>query len=91
MEDEERRLAATFALSDGEVERFLALFRSLDADGDGTVSVAEVASLLARTGVRDDGELEKWVREMDVNGDGTLDLTEFLQLVCSSSRMQDLR
>jgi len=57
-------------------ERLEATFNMLDRDGDGTISVDEIKSMLK---IQDDNEATfvSMVNEMDLDGDGEITFAEF--------------
>mgnify|MGYP002632139099 CR=1 FL=1 len=54
-----------------------AVFAALDADGDGTLSCAELSSRLSDFGLGDEEIAELFLR-LDTNGDGKIDSEEWL-------------
>jgi urea transporter/Ca2+-binding EF-hand superfamily protein len=88
----------TDAATDPESQRIRLLFRRLDRDGDGTLSLAELRGGLPSTGLAEAAEaahgsaigtqLERILDAMDLDRDGRVDLQEFTELIV---RLQRLR
>jgi len=54
------------------------IFDDFDADGGGTIDIAEFGDLLASSGLYfSEQDIDRICREMDVNGDGEIDFEEF--------------
>ena len=80
LEKEAQELAANAEaesqLDDKEVRQ---LFRSIDADGGGSLDKLEVKTLLTRLGLEvDDESVDRVMTQMDPDGDGEVTLPEFL-------------
>ncbi|XP_010553277.1 PREDICTED: calmodulin-like [Tarenaya hassleriana] len=69
-------------LSDQQVAEFQEAFCLLDGDGDGCITISELANAiktLIKNPTRE--ELQFMIREVDVNGNGTIEFGEFLNLM----------
>ncbi|KXZ53910.1 hypothetical protein GPECTOR_6g828 [Gonium pectorale] len=60
-------------------ELLQAAFRSMDADGNGKISVAELGAELRRMGIADDAR--ELLATADEDGDGTISYQEFRNLI----------
>ena len=59
-------------------------FEVFDADGDGTISKAELKQALCHSGYRiTEAEFEEVFNETDTNGDGEIDFEEFVAMLTS--------
>lgn len=66
-------------LSDEHTRALRDIFRTLDADNDGMLSIEDLKDGLAMAGVTEDvPDLEQIVDGLDLNGTGCVDYTEFL-------------
>merc|ERR1719277_2167640 len=65
-------------LQDDEIGALQSAFRSLDRDGDGMLSPADVRACLAASGVSMSPALEELLQSVDSDGSGYLDYTEFI-------------
>ena len=71
-------------LTPAKALHFRAIFRGLDFDGSGTISLDEMAEAIEYVGkhepecVQHPDEINKFFRSMDVDGNGAIDLGEFL-------------
>ncbi|KAE8954079.1 hypothetical protein PR003_g21288, partial [Phytophthora rubi] len=58
------------------------IFRMVDADGSGTISVDEFVSIFRTLGqALDHDDVRELVYQMDRNGDGKIDLEEFSKML----------
>lgn len=72
-----------------EVDGLHALFKDMDEDGSGQITLEELAHGLERHGAHlAKAEVEELMREMDVSGDGTIDYTEFLAATVHLSKIE---
>ena len=75
-------------LTDEQVADFKETFQLFDKDGDGTISVAELGTVLRALGQNpSDKELQEMISEVDEDGNGSIDFPEFLSLM--SKKIQD--
>eukprot|EP00931_Biecheleriopsis_adriatica_P093302 TRINITY_DN67047_c0_g1_i1.p1 TRINITY_DN67047_c0_g1~~TRINITY_DN67047_c0_g1_i1.p1 ORF type:complete len:523 (+),score=139.81 TRINITY_DN67047_c0_g1_i1:28-1569(+) len=65
-------------LPDDQIESLQSTFRSLDKNGDGTLSLEEVREAMVKQGLQPPKALEDILQAVDCNGSGSLDYTEFL-------------
>jgi len=57
-------------------------FDSFDRDGDGHITVSELAQVVASIGERaTDAELKKYIAEVDADNNGTIEFDEFIKFV----------
>lgn len=66
-----------------------AAFHAFDADGSGSITKAELASVLQREDMQefmDDGDVDAILKQNDVNKDGVISFEEFTKLMKSKSR-----
>ena len=75
-------MSSQFTLSDEDINRIRAQFRTLDQNGDGSITVTEMRQALSAAGqdytVKD---VQKMVNKADKNGDGRVVWEEFLELM----------
>ena len=65
------------------------LFKSIDADGSGTITVEEMKNALNQWGHKmADGELETLMQIADVDGDGLIDYNEFVAATMHMSKLE---
>lgn len=65
-------------LPDDEIEELQSTFRSLDRNGDGTLSLEEIREGMVKQGLKVPKALEDILQAVDCNGSGSLDYTEFV-------------
>eukprot|EP00927_Polykrikos_kofoidii_P073193 TRINITY_DN69264_c0_g1_i1.p1 TRINITY_DN69264_c0_g1~~TRINITY_DN69264_c0_g1_i1.p1 ORF type:complete len:566 (+),score=114.07 TRINITY_DN69264_c0_g1_i1:117-1700(+) len=65
-------------LPDSQIEQLQKTFRSLDKNGDGTLSFEEIKDGLVRQGMKVPKAFDEILRHVDCNGSGSLDYTEFV-------------
>lgn len=65
-------------LPDDQIDSLRAMFRSLDSNGDGTLSLEEIRQAMMQQGLMPAKALEDLLSAVDCNGSGSLDYTEFL-------------
>lgn len=65
-------------LSEQTIEKLKGVFRSLDANGDGTISAHDIHEGLLKANVDVPADLDEILKEMDSDGSGVIDYTEFL-------------
>jgi Ca2+-binding EF-hand superfamily protein len=71
-----------------DFDNMVALFRTLDHDGDSRISVSDLEGLLStagNTGALSRSEAEQIVQQADSDQDGVVSLTEFVEMLSSSS------
>lgn len=65
-------------LPDEEIESLQNIFRSLDKNGDGTLSVEEIRDGMVKQGLKVPKTFEDILKGIDSNGSGELDYSEFV-------------
>lgn len=65
-------------LHDDKVESLQKLFKSLDANGNGTLSAGEIRAAMEKQGMQVPQGFEELIKSVDCNRSGHLDYTEFL-------------
>lgn len=85
-----------FLTPSDEIKEMKNLFKSLDKNGDGTLSLTEMLDGFNKAfGAASDGfELKTVLKEMDTNGDGVVTYEEFLRVVVNKNSLineQNLR
>lgn len=66
-------------LNEGEIEHLRQVFQAIDADGDGTLSPAEIKEAISKAKLKNiPADLAKIMEEVDSDGSGSIDYTEFL-------------
>ncbi|KAL4237343.1 Calcineurin subunit B [Mactra antiquata] len=77
-------------LTDEQVAVFKEAFSLFGKDGDDTISINELGTVMKCLGQNPtEAELRKWLNEVDVRGNGTLDVNEFLKLMASQMNVGD--
>ncbi|EAR82389.1 calmodulin-domain kinase (macronuclear) [Tetrahymena thermophila SB210] len=72
-------------LSENEISDLGKLFRQLDKNGDGTLTVDEIREGLAGTNDKNIEEVRKVISSIDTDGSGKIDYTEFLAATMEKS------
>ena len=68
-------------LNEEKIEELRKVFNSMDANGDGEISGAELSYALRQAGITmNSEELNDLVADLDVDGDGKVDFSEFVNL-----------
>ena len=70
--------------SDEQIAEFKEAFSLFDSNGDGTISVLELGTVmrnLDKTSNPTENELQEMINEVDKNGNGTIEFNEFLMLM----------
>jgi calmodulin len=68
--------------SDSDIDQLVSTFRTLDKDGDGRLSTADLVGLMsAAGGCLTQSEAQQIITLADGNGDGEISLTEFTAMV----------
>ena len=76
-----RKLALTaiaHQLQDSEIEELKRAFQTVDANGDGTLTIAEIAESVTKAGINLPLDFENLVAEVDSDGSGSVDYMEFI-------------
>ncbi|KAF9028903.1 EF-hand [Hymenopellis radicata] len=72
-----------------QVSEFKEAFSLFDKDNDGTITTAELGTVMRSLGQNPtEAELQDMINEVDADGDGTIDFPEFLSMM--SKRVPDL-
>jgi len=86
-----RKIALTAVvqqLGDEKIEELQKTFRSLDKNGDGMLSAAEIRTGLAAQGMKVPVAFEDLLKNIDSDGSGQLDYTEFLAATVDQKHLQ---
>lgn len=76
-------------LSEDELEGLKSLFKSIDSDNSGTITVEELRKALAQWGHKiQDTELQQLLAFADVDGNGTIDYNEFVAATMHFSKLE---
>ncbi|KAF7456009.1 protein kinase domain-containing protein [Cryptosporidium felis] len=82
-------LSHQLALDTAQINMATSLFRSLDADNDGVLSVSELGTALQKLGISP-RESSMIIKAMDVDGNGTVSYSEFIS-ACHIWRQNEVR
>ncbi|KAH7372456.1 hypothetical protein KP509_17G005200 [Ceratopteris richardii] len=65
-------------------------FRALDLDGNGSITLRELISILKALGIQDIGEkdLRQIISDMDMDNNGTIEIDEFINMVTQEDIFQ---
>eukprot|EP01087_Luapelamoeba_hula_P016063 TRINITY_DN4900_c0_g1_i1.p1 TRINITY_DN4900_c0_g1~~TRINITY_DN4900_c0_g1_i1.p1 ORF type:complete len:168 (-),score=45.36 TRINITY_DN4900_c0_g1_i1:73-552(-) len=75
-------------LTEEQVAEFREAFSLFDKDGDGTITAAELGTVMKSLGQSpSETELRDMISEVDANGDGQIDFNEFLTMM--ARKMQE--
>lgn len=70
-----------------EDEELRQAFKVFDADGNGTISKAELKRVMDMLGEKlSDAQIDEMMKEADTNGDGEIDFSEFRLMMASKSK-----
>ena len=86
------KMAPIVPLTHKQIEKMKKEFLLLDADGDGTISVNELGSVLRSMKGKlraSEADIKRALREIDRDGDGTVDLKEYIKH-CKNKTNADL-
>ena len=75
-----QEITTRLAACASRIDQVRQMFREFDADGSGSVSVAEVKPMLHKLGLKDE-EIERLVAQHDANHDGELQYDEFVSFL----------
>ena len=76
----------TANLSSEVLDEYKATFALFDADGDGTITIDELGSVMKSLGQNpSDSELRDMINEVDTDGDGVIDFNEFVEMMSRAS------
>lgn len=70
--------AIAHQLVDSEIDQLKRTFQSLDANGDGTLTVSEIRESVVKAGIKIPQDFESLVAEVDSDGSGSVDYMEFI-------------
>jgi len=65
-------------LGEGELQQLKTVFASLDKNGDGSLTITELAAGLETSGLMGSVDLKEIMNTVDVDGSGRIDYTEFV-------------
>ncbi|PKA63069.1 Calcium-dependent protein kinase 17 [Apostasia shenzhenica] len=90
--DPKQRLTAfqvlTGCLSEEEIRGLKEMFKSMDTDNSGTITLEELKQGLAKQGTKiSDAELKQLMDAADADGNGTIDYEEFITATVHMNRM----
>ncbi|XP_031477040.1 calmodulin-like [Nymphaea colorata] len=73
-----------------QIYDFQEAFSLFDKDGDGRITIQELATVIGSLGQNPtDEELREMIGEVDVNGNGTIEFVEFLNLMARKTKETD--
>lgn len=77
-------------LSEDQISEFQEAFCLFDKDGDGCITLEELATVIQSLGQNPiKEELQDMINEVDVNGNGTIEFGEFLSLMARKIKETD--
>ena len=77
-------------LSQEQIEEFKEAFLLFDKDGDGTITVFELGTVMRSLGQNPtETELQDMINEVDEDGGGSIDFTEFLTMMVKKMKNTD--
>ncbi|MDW4912539.1 EF-hand domain-containing protein [Streptomyces californicus] len=79
-------MAAPVQLTEEQISEFKEAFARFDKDGDGTITVKELGTVMRSLGQNPtEAELQEMVKTVDADNGGTIDFPEFLGLMAVHS------
>lgn len=80
----------TVDLTEETIKEFREAFSLFDKDGDGSISVQELGTVMRNMGQNPtDGELQQMISEVDADGNGLIDFAEFVTLMARKMNNTD--
>jgi calmodulin len=77
-------------LTDEQIGEFKEAFSLFDKDGDGSITIQELGTVMRSLGQNPtEVELKDMIREVDADGNGTIDFSEFLNLMARKMKDTD--
>ncbi|XP_023338566.1 neo-calmodulin [Eurytemora carolleeae] len=77
-------------LKDEDVQHYKEMFQMFDKDGDGTISVKELGTVLRTLGLNpSEEEVEEMIEESDKDGSGSIDFQEFCGLMVNRDKQKE--
>jgi len=77
-------------LTEEQVAELKEAFAQFDKDGDGSVSIRELGSVMRTTGQNlTEAELQEMINEVDCDKSGTIDIDEFIQMMGRKHQVPD--
>ncbi|CAL9137815.1 unnamed protein product [Musa acuminata var. zebrina] len=78
-------------LSDDQIMEFKEAFCLFDKDGDGCITLEELATVIKSLDQNpSEEELQEMIRNVDLDGNGTIDFGEFLNLMARKMKVNDM-
>ena len=78
------------SLTEEQVAEFKEAFSLFDKDGDGTITIKELGTVLRSLGQNPtEAEIQEMVNEIDEDGSGTIEFPEFLKLMAKKMKDTD--
>ena len=75
-----------------QLEEIKEAFSLFDKDGDGTITIDELATVMRSLGQNPtDEELQDMINEVDADGNGVIDFSEFLNLMAKKGKENDAK
>nr|GMD80252.1 calmodulin-like protein 11 [Ipomoea batatas] len=77
-------------LNEDQIVEFQEAFNLFDKDGDGCITVEELATVIRSLDQNpSEEELQDMINEVDADGNGTIEFTEFLNLMAKKMKETD--